>query len=295
MEVSSFTIISCANSIIRSGAIPVLVDSDINNFNIKVENIESVISPKTVAIMAVHIYGLPVDMNPIIKLAEKYNLAIIEDAAELIGGEYKGLPCGSFGTVSTFSFYPNKHITTGEGGMVLTNDRSIAERCRSLRNLGFQPHNRFVHNEIGWNYRMTNIQAALGIAQLERLDHSINKKIWIGKTYMEKLSDLKYIQLPIKETNYAKNIFWVFGILVEEDFGFAKNIMLDLAKRNIGTRPFFYPMHLQPIFNKLGLFKNVNCPNSEKLYRQGFYIPSGLNLNIEDIDYVVEQLKTILD
>ena len=179
----TFTIISCAAAILRAGATPVVVDADPDTWNMVPEQVAAAISPRTAAIMMVHIYGLPVDMDPILKLAERHNLAVIEDAAELIGGTYKGKPCGSFGTISTFSFYPNKHITTGEGGMVVTNDPGLAERCRSLRNLCFQPKQRFVHEELGWNYRMTNLQAALGLAQLERLDSTIRKKFKIVSSY----------------------------------------------------------------------------------------------------------------
>ena len=289
----TFTIISCANAIIKTGAKPVLVDSDPITWNIQPNNIEQYINSRTVAIMIVHIYGLPVDMDPILKVADKYKLAVIEDAAELIGGKYKNKPCGSFGTISTMSFYPNKHITTGEGGMVLTNDLSLAEKCKSLRNLCFQK-NRFVHEEIGWNYRMSNIQAALGIAQLERLEQSIEKKLWIGNQYLENLKNLNGISLPLKEINYAKNIFWVFGILVDKELSTAKEIMSKLSEQKIGTRPFFYPMHRQPVFNKLGLFINETHNISEKLYNQGFYLPSGLNLTKEKIEYVCEKLYSII-
>ena len=164
----SFTIISCASAILNAGLIPVLIDADPNTWNMDINQIENSINEKTQAIMMVHIYGLPCDVNPIIKLAEKYNLAVIEDSAELIGGEYNSKPCGSFGTISTFSFYPNKHITTGEGGMVVTNDKILSDRCKSLRNLCFKKEQRFVHDEIGWNYRMTNIQAALGTGSVRK-------------------------------------------------------------------------------------------------------------------------------
>lgn len=289
----AFTIISCANAIINSGAKPILVDADPQTWNMQVENVEAEITKNTVAIMAVHIYGLPVDLDPIIKIANKYHLAIIEDAAELIGGKYKNKPCGSFGTISTFSFYPNKHITTGEGGMILTNDSQLAERCKSLRNLCFKQNNRFVHDEIGWNYRMTNLQAALGIAQLEKLEKSIDKKLLIGKKYLEELKSIDLISMQLTKTDYAFNIFWVLGILVSKDFSNAKNIMQELSNRKIGSRPFFYPMHKQPVFNKLGLFKDDYHPISENLYRQGLYLPSGLKLKHSDIEIVCNNLKSI--
>ena len=290
----TFTIISCASSVIRRGAKPVLIDADPKTWNMNVEEIEASITSKTVAIMAVHIYGLPVDMDPLLEIANKYKLIVIEDAAELIGASYKNKPCGSFGNISTFSFYPNKQITTGEGGMVVTNDLEIRNRCRSLRNLCFQKEKRFVHDELGWNYRMTNIQAALGIAQLEKLDSIVKKKINNGKIYEQYLKDIKYIKTPLKRTAYAENIYWVFGILIDSKIGKAEDLMKKLNALNIGTRPFFFPMHKQPVFKKMGYFKNQFFPVSEKLYNNGFYLPSGLNLKNENIKEVTEKLKTLI-
>tara|TARA_B100000579_G_scaffold297673_1_gene247714 strand:- start:13076 stop:14200 length:1125 start_codon:yes stop_codon:yes gene_type:complete len=290
----SFTIISCAAAIVRAGAVPIVVDCDLRHWNMNPDEILNSITSRTAAIMIVHIYGLPVDIDPILKIAEKFKLFVIEDSAEIIGGKYKNQPCGSFGDISTFSFYPNKHITTGEGGMVVTNDSDIASRCRSLRNLCFQPNKRFVHEELGWNYRMTNIQAALGIAQLEKLDESLEKKIWIGKKYLEFLKEVKTIQLPVEELSYAKNIFWVFGLVIKNDLHNTKNIINNLRKMGIGTRPFFHPIHKQPVFIKKGLFKNVKKPNSELIGLNGFYIPSGLKINLEQIEYVANTLKEML-
>ena len=177
----AFTIISCAAAIIRAGLIPTLVDADPITWNIDTSKIEEKITSKTKAIMVVHIYGLPTDMNPVLDIARKYGLKIIEDAAEMHGQTYHSQPCGSFGEISVFSFYPNKHVTTGEGGMIVTDDAEIAEQCRSLRNLCFQPKRRFVHEELGFNYRFTNLQAALGLAQIERLDDFIIKKREMGR------------------------------------------------------------------------------------------------------------------
>ena len=292
----SFTIISCANSIVRAGAKPVVVDADTENWNMRTELIEDKITSKTVAIMMVHIYGLPVDVDPILNIAKKHNLAVIEDAAEIIGGFYKNKPCGSFGTISTFSFYPNKHITTGEGGMVFTNDFSLAERCRMLRNLCFQREKRFIHEEIGWNYRMTNLQAALGMAQLESLDNHIKKKINIGESYNKHLSEIPFIKLPLTKTSYANNIYWVYGILLEKKLGKAEKFMKNLSALGVGNRPFFYPIHKQPVLKKLGFFNDIeNRLFSEDLYEYGFYIPSGLSLNEEKINYVVTQIKKLVN
>ena len=291
----AFTIISCATAIIRAGAKPVLVDSDPVTWNMEIEEIRKKINSKTKAIMAVHIYGLPVDMDPLIKLAEEHGLKIIEDAAELIGQTYKGKHCGSFGEVSTFSFYPNKHITTGEGGMILTDDESIAERCRSLRNLCFKKGRRFIHDELGFNFRMTNLQAAVGVAQFEQLQKFIEKKRQIGKLYSEELYGLKNIQLPLASTDYSENIYWVYGILLKEETGLdAEEAMKKLAENKIGTRPFFYPMHRQPVFKKMGLFLNESYPVSEYLGDNGFYIPSGLAITEDQIHRVSKALKEIL-
>lgn len=290
----SFTIISCASSIIRAGAIPVLVDSEEDNWNMNVNQIRKKITNKTTAIMIVHIYGLPVDIDPVLKIAEEFNLKIIEDAAELIGQTYKGKPCGSFGDVSTFSFYPNKHITTGEGGMIVTDDPEIESRCRSLRNLCFKPEKRFVHDELGFNFRMTNLQAALGLAQFERLDEFINRKRWIGNLYNEQFRNFPYFNIPLEKSEFAENIYWVYGILLNEKSKMnAEEIMKLLNQKNIGTRPFFYPMHLQPVFKKMGLFKNEKYPVSEKLSEFGFYIPSGLALTEDQIITSAEALKSI--
>ena len=291
----SFTIISCILQVIRSGATPVLVDSDPDTWNINVKHIEDKITSKTKAIMAVHIYGLPVDMNPILDICKRYGLNLIEDSAEMIGQTYFEKPCGSFGDISTFSFYPNKHITTGEGGMLLTDDDFLAEQCRDLRNLCFKPNKRFVHERLGWNLRMTNLQAAVGLAQLERLDEFVEKKRHIGSLYHSLLSDIDGIQLPVQKTAYAHNIYWVFGLLIDESLGNADIMMEKLAKFGIGTRPFFYPMHQQPILQNLGFFKNQNFPISEKIYQQGFYLPSGLALTEEQIEQVVFSFKKILD
>ena len=194
----AFTIISCIGQIVRAGAKPVLVDSDPATWNMDVSQIEGQITPRTKAIMVVHIYGLPVDMDPVLDIARRHGLKVIEDAAEMHGQNYKGRPCGSFGDISTFSFYPNKHITTGEGGMIVTNDDRLAEECRSLRNLCFQPQKRFVHERLGWNLRMTNMQAALGLAQLERLDDFVARKRRMGQRYTELLSGIPGIELTAR-------------------------------------------------------------------------------------------------
>jgi perosamine synthetase len=288
----TFTIISCVHQIVRSGAIPVLVDSDPETWNMDISQIESRITENTKAIMAVHIYGLPVNMDPLLEICKKYGLQLIEDAAEMIGQTYHEKPCGSFGEISTFSFYPNKHITTGEGGMIVTDSKELAEKCRSLRNLCFQKKQRFVHEQLGWNYRITNLQAALGLAQMERLDESIARKREIGRCYTELLREVNGFQLPYDSVDYAKNIYWVYGMVLKNKIRFDANIAMNrLAENKIGTRPFFWPLHEQPILRKMGFFKNQSYPVAENLARRGFYIPSGLSLENDQIGEVVRIIK----
>ena len=291
----TFTIISCAAAVVRAGAKPMLVDSDPLTWNMDVNQIESKINTKTKAIMVVHIYGLPVDMDPVLALAEKYGLMIIEDAAEAHGLDYKGKPCGSFGDISTFSFYPNKLVTTGEGGMILTDDENLAERCRSLRNLCFQAEKRFFHEELGWNLRMSNLQAAVGLAQLERLDDFVVRKRRMGAGYTKLLTDIPPLQLPVAKTDYAENIYWVYGLVLSDDLPLdARDVMLRLSGKKIGTRPFFWPMHEQPVFKKMELFVGENYPVAERIARRGFYIPSGLALTDEQIKRVATAVREIV-
>jgi perosamine synthetase len=291
----AFTIISCAAAVVRRGAVPVLVDSDPLTWNMDVDQIEANIGPRTKAIMVVHIYGLPCDMDPILALAGRHGLNIIEDAAEMHGQTYRGRPCGSFGAVSVFSFYPNKHVTTGEGGMIVTDDDRLAERCRSLRNLCFQAKKRFVHEELGYNFRMTNLQAALGLAQLERLDQFVARKRRMGKRYTEMLSGVDGLELPLEKTDYAENIYWVYGMVLKDGVPFdAEEAMRRLGQRKIGTRPFFWPMHEQPVFQRLGLFGGEHYPVAERLARRGFYIPSGMALTDGQIEQVAEAVKELM-
>jgi perosamine synthetase len=291
----AFTIISCAAAILRAGATPVLVDSDPITWNMRADQVAQRITSRTRAIMVVHIYGLPVDMDPILALADEHGLKIIEDAAELHGADYSGRPCGSFGDISTFSFYPNKHVTTGEGGIIVTDDDELAERCRGLRNLCFLPSQRFVHEELGWNLRMSNLQAAVGVAQLERLDEFVARKRNMGRLYRELLEEIPQIQLPAAGTNYSENIYWVYGLVLADEVPFdATEAMRRLAALNVQTRPFFWPMHEQPVFRKMGLFTNESYPVAERLARRGFYLPSGMALGDAQIRAVVTAVRELL-
>jgi perosamine synthetase len=289
------TIISCAAAIVRAGATPVLVDCDPRTWNMDPDLVGARITPRTRAIMVVHIFGLPVDMDPLLALARQHGLKVIEDAAEVIGQTYRGRPCGSFGDVSTFSFYPNKHVTTGEGGMIVTDDAALAERCRGLRNLCFKPEQRFVHDELGWNFRLTNLQAALGVAQLERLDQSVSIKRRMGTRYTELLKGTRGIQLPVTRTPYADNVYWVYGLVLEDGVPFdAREAMARLAKSGIGTRPFFWPMHEQPVFRRMGLFAGERYPAAERVARRGFYIPSGMALIDAQMRRTAQAVKDLL-
>ena len=290
----TFTIISCAAAVVRAGAKPVLVDSDPFTWNMNVDEVKKRTTNRTKAIMVVHIFGLPVDLDPIIDLAARNGIQIIEDAAEMHGQTYKEHPCGSFGNVSTFSFYPNKHVTTGEGGMIVTDSVELAEKCRGLRNLCFQPRKRFIHEDLGWNFRMSNLQAALGVAQLERLDAFVERKRRMGKQYTELLSEVSALQLPLPRTEYAQNIYWVYGLLLKDDVGFdAEEAMCRLKELGIETRPFFWPMHEQPVFKKMGLFDSESHPVAERMARRGFYLPSGLGLTSNQISYVANSVRTV--
>ena len=299
----TFTIISCALAVIYNGGVPVLVDSDPRTWCMDVKQVKDKISQKTRAIMPVHIYGHPVDMNPLELLAEKYGLAIIEDAAEAHGAEYLSernatnsvwRRCGSFGTLSCFSFYANKLVSTGEGGMVLTDDAELADRARSLRNLAFQPNRRFYHEELGFNFRLTNLQAALGVAQLEKIDEIVARKRRMGQTYNRLLKDIDGLELPPEEP-WARSVYWMYGVVLSEKIGVdASQFAQRLRQREIETRPFFLGMHEQPVLHKRGLFVEESYPVAERLARRGLYLPSGLALTEEQLTRVCEVVHEVL-
>lgn len=290
--IPTFTIISCALAVVYNGGVPVLVDSDPDTWCLDVSQIEAKITPRTRAILPVHIYGHPVDMDPVLELARQYGLLVVEDAAEAHGVEYKGRRCGGLGDISCFSFYANKVITTGEGGMVLTNDDTYAESARSLRNLCFRKERRFRHTELGHNFRFTNLQAAMGVAQLERIEEIVARKRWIGKAYGEGLKDIPGLRLPA-ERPWAKNIYWMYGVVLEEPTGLdAQGLARRLADSGIETRPFFLGLHEQPAFLKRGLFQDERYPVAERLARQGLYLPSGLALSEEQINQVCQAVRT---
>lgn len=292
----TFTIISCAIAVTKLGAIPVLVDSNIYTWNMNVDEIEAKITARTKAIIMVHLYGLPAEVDKILELARKYNLKIIEDAAEMHGQTYYGKPCGSFGDISIFSFYPNKHITTGEGGMVVTDNEELAERCRLIRNLCFRKDVRYIHDEISDNYRFTNLQAAVGLAQLERLDEFVIKKREMGKYYTKNLKSIDGLILPIERTEYADNIYWVYGLVLQKDIQVDnKTVQKLLAEEGVASRTFFWCMHEQPVFQKKRLFQGETYSNAEYLARKGFYIPSGLAISRDQMDKVISGVQKVMD
>lgn len=294
--IPAFTIFSSVLCLLKQGIKPVLVDSDLNDWNMDINEIIKKINKNTKAIIITHIYGFPVNMKKVLKIAKNKKIKIIEDAAEMIGQNYNGKKCGSFGEISTFSFYANKHITTGEGGMILTNDKKYYEKCRSLRNLCFGTSgNRFNHDDIGWNYRFTNIQAALGLGQLENIDWIIKRKREIGARYHNRLKNNKNIIIQDIKKTYAKNIFWVFGILLKNRKFKRDSVVKKLLNNNIQTRNFFYPMHKQKILRIKRIFpKKLSLPIAEHMSNYGFYLPSGLGISNNQIDFVCKKVNEII-
>ena len=289
--VPTFTMAATVFAIIYTGAKPVLIDSEPETWNIDVGKIEEKITPQTKAILPVHIYGHPCDMNPILDIAGRYGLYVIEDAAEAHGAEYKGTRVGGLGDIGCFSFYANKIITTGEGGMVVTNSEEIAARARSLKDLAYSTKRRFLHIDMGFNYRMTNIQAAIGLAQFERIEEMIGRRRKNAYLYNSLLKDVEGIRLPV-EKEWAKNVYWMYSILVEDKFGFDRDeVMSRLNEKGIETRTFFIPMHQQPVFTGMGLFDGEIYPVSEEFSQRGLYLPSGSGLSEEQIGYICRVLK----
>lgn len=294
-----FTIISCVQAIVKAGLIPVPVDCSLETWNMNTDLIESAITSKTKAIMVVHIYGLPTDMTKVFELAKKHHLKIIEDAAEAHGLTWNNKMCGGMGDVSIFSFFPNKHITSGEGGMIMTDDEAIYNRAKQVRNLFFDPERRYIHEEFGSNFRMTNMQAAIGLAQLEKIDRTLIKKREIGNKYYNAFKEFKNIILQTNKTAYADNIYWVFGIVMNDGKHDADYMMKVLGEHGIETRHFFYPMHKQPALIKNGCCKkeiidDKKFPNANFICKNGFYIPSGVGITDEEQDYVIETVRKIL-
>jgi len=295
--VPTFTMAASVNAVIFTGAIPVLIDCDKETYCMDVDQLESKITPRTKAIMPVHIYGHPCDMDPIMKLARKYNLYVIEDAAEAHGSEYNGKKCGSIGDIGCFSFYANKILTTGEGGMCVTKNKEFADKMKKLRNHAFDVP-RFIHNEVGFNYRLTNLQAAIGLAQTENAEMLVNARRGVGLKYNELLKEVKGLILPL-EKPYAKNVYWMYGVVLDKSVKLTKeDIMQKLKERGIETRSFFIPMHRQPAYINRTVENAPDCSGSfpvvDFIGERGFYLPSSSDLTDEEIKFVVDSLKDIL-
>ena len=291
--IPAYTMIATAFAVSYTGATPVLVDSEPETGNIDVLKIEEKITLRTKVIIPVHIYGHPCDMDPIMKLAKKHKLFVVEDAAEAHGAEYKGTRCGGIGDIGCFSFYANKIITMGEGGAVVTNSKKIADKLKLLVNLAHSPKKRFSHIAIGFNYRLTNLQAAVGVAQLEQADKFIRARRRNAKLYNRLLKGVGGLRLPVEKEG-VKNVYWMYGIVIEKDFGLSRDeLMVALAEKKIGTRAFFSPMHKQPIYRKMGVFKGERYLVAEDLGKQGLYLPSGSGLTQDQIRYICQMIKEI--
>lgn len=283
------TMVATANMVKITGATPVFIDIDERTWNIDVNLIEKYITNKTKAIMPVHLYGHPAEMNKIKQIAKKYKLLVIEDGAEAHGAVYKNKKIGSIGDVTIFSFFANKNITSGEGGMLVTNNKKIYELALNVRNQSFSNKRHFWHKRIGFNYRMTNLQAAIGLAQTENLEKLVKKRINNAKIYNKYLKNIDGISLP-PSTKDIKNVYWMYTILVEPSFKMsAIKLRYFLAKHGIETRSFFIPLHLQPIYYKKSYSNKF--PVSEKIFKKGFYLPSSSHLSEKDIKYIVKIIK----
>lgn len=298
----AFTIISCAMAIVYAGGVPVLVDADPATWCMDVSQVEARITPRTRAIMPVHIYGHPVDMDPLLEIADRHGLAIVEDAAEAHGAEFLSSRgpspawrrCGSFGELSCFSFYANKLVTTGEGGMVVTDSEALARRLRRLRNLAFIPERRFLHEELGFNFRLTNTQAAIGLAQVERIDETVERKRSIGARYREALASLPGIRLQT-ERPWARSVWWMNGLVLDPSSGHtAASLARILAELGVETRPFFLGMDRQPALRARGWFEGESYPVTDELAELGLYLPSGVALTQGQQETVIAAVRQVL-
>ena len=289
--IPDLTFVAVANAVTYCNAKPVFVDSHPDYWCLDPDKIEEKITPKTKAIIPVHLYGHPCDMDSIMKIAEERDLYVIEDAAEAHGAEYKGKKVGSFGDISCFSFYGNKIITTGEGGMCLTNNEELAEKMRILRDHGMDPNKRYWYEVVGFNYRMTNLQAAVGVAQLKKLNGFVERKRQIARWYSEGLKDLEETELITlyPEIQWAKCVYWMYCILVEDNFGMSRDDLIKRLEENgIETRPFFYPVHVMPPYKNDDKF-----PVAEKISRKGINLPSAINLKEEEIEKIVGVIRSV--
>lgn len=287
--VSASTNIATALAVVHNGGIPIPVDSENITWNLNLDLIETLITTKTRAIIPVHLFGHPVDMNRLNEIAEKYKLTVIEDCAESHGATCRGQKTGSFGEMGCFSFYANKIITTGEGGMVVTDDEKTYERLTLLRNLAFTTP-RFRHEYAGYNFRMAGYQAAMGLAQLRKIDQILSEKRRVAHTYQKYLKNIQGLQLPVEMT-WAYNVYWMYSVVVNQEFGISRDQLIAILTQNgIDTRTFFCPMNQQPCLQKIQGFPNNPCPVADHLWETGFYLPSSVNLKEDTIKFIAEQI-----
>lgn len=299
--VPSFTIISCALAVLRVGAVPVLADVDTDTWCLDPARVQDLVTDEVKAIMAVHMYGHPVDMDAIADIATAKGIKVLEDAAEVHGAEYRSarddrgwIKCGAIGDAAAFSFYANKIITTGEGGMVVSRDPDVLDRARSYRNLAFRPDRRFYHTEPGYNFRMTNLQAAVGVAQLERIEEFIDIKRRWGALYRERLAEIPGVRFQV-EREWAKSVYWMYSVELDPDLGIdAEDAMKRMAMRGVETRPFFRGLHRQPVLDGKCVLSRHGYPVTERAERYGFYLPSGLALAEDDVNQVCDALADVL-
>jgi perosamine synthetase len=286
--VPTLTFIATANAVRYAGATPVFVDSEPGTWNLDPLEVARRVTPRTKAIIPVHLYGHPADMQPILELAAQRDLHVIEDAAEAHGACYKGRRVGSLGILNCFSFYGNKIITTGEGGLLTTDDEQLAERARFLRDHAMSPEKRYWHPEIGYNYRMTNLQAALGVAQLELIEEFIARKRRIARTYSQLLEDVSGLVLPPEET-WATSVYWMYSVLVTEAFPLSRDELIPrLRSQGIDSRPFFHPIHTMPPY-----YQEETYPVAERLSQQGLNLPSGVRLTDADLERVALAIRQV--
>lgn len=284
--VPSLTFVATANAVVYTGATPVFVDSEPRTWNIDPDDVARKITPRTKAIIPVHLYGHPANMDAINDLARAHDLFVIEDAAEAHGAEYKGRRVGALAHIGAFSFYGNKIVTTGEGGMLTTDDDALAEKARWLRDHGMSATDRYWHPVIGFNYRLTNIQAALGVAQMEQIDQFIARKRAIAQRYTELLAGVRGLTLPPEES-WARSVYWMYSVLIGDDARCARDqVMAHLKARRIDSRPFFHPIHVMPPYAT-----GQSLPIAERLSRQGINLPSSVTLSDTDIDRIARALK----
>ncbi|KND46792.1 MAG: perosamine synthetase [Parcubacteria bacterium C7867-006] len=293
--VATMTNMATFFAVLYQGAKPIPIDCEPDTLNIDTKLIEAKITSRTKAIIVVHLYGHPVDMDPIMEIAKKHNLFVIEDAAEAHGAKYKGKVVGGIGHIGCFSFYSNKIITTGEGGMVVTDDKELIEKCRLLKNLAFGDKDKFMHQALGFKYQMTNLQAAVGVGQLKKIEKIIERKREIADYYIKHLSGVKDIILPV-EKPYAYNVYWMFNILLTGSLSGKRQVLMSkLLEGGVQTREDFVPYNEQEIFLKEGIVEKDSCPVASSLYSDGLYLPSGTDITEEELAFVVDRFIKVID